>query len=322
MIESVDVSWPQGNYQPGAEAGVFVAATSGDGGTNFVQDTLAEDVANARAAGKEVAFYHFNGPESLDPVASARFFWAAIRPYFQDGDLAALDVESSSGGKVPHVSPGWALAFDTELARLRGLSTQEARTGTYGNRSDMRQPGWGAVEASGSWLWLAAPGGYPENTPVGEWSHWTMLQYSSAGGIDHDQSQLSFSQIAGATTRTDDDDMLSTDSQTFLNNLADDIKSAIRREARGRLYYCATPPAGLPQFVCIFWERDPKDGANILYATGETQADHWNTLYSQTSDSVAQAKAAALTPAQFQTMVNLALGTDSAFTNPLTPAAK
>lgn len=238
MIESVDVSWPQGNYHPGAEVGVFIAATSGDGGRNFVQDTLAEDVANARAAGKEVAFYHFNGPETLDPTASAQFFWAAIEPYFRPGDLTALDVESSSGGKVPPVSPVWAHAFDTEVARLRGLSTQEARVGTYGNRSDMRQPGWGAVEASGSWLWLAAPGGYPENTPVGEWSHWTILQYSSAGGIDRDQSQLSFSQIAGATTQGDDE--LSAEDVKAITDFVDQRVAASeqrnRRETRARVY--------------------------------------------------------------------------------------
>lgn len=250
MLESVDVSWPQGNYHPGAEAGVFVAATSGDGGTNFVQDTLAEDVANARAAGKEVAFYHFNGPEALDPVASARFFWAAIKPYFRDGDLTALDVESSSGGKVPHVSPGWALAFQTEVARLRGLSTQAARVGTYGNRSDMRQPGWGAVEASGSWLWLAAPGGYPENTPVGEWSHWTMLQYSSAGGIDRDQSQLSFSQIAGATTQGDDE-LSAADVKTitdFIDQRVAASEQRNRRESRARVYQRHELP-GAPLWV-------------------------------------------------------------------------
>lgn len=103
-----------------------------------------------------------------------------------------------------------------------------------------------------------------------------------------------------------------------LGPIAADIKSAIRREGRGRLYYCSAPPAGLPQFVCIFWERDPKDGANILYANdGETQADHWNTVYSQTADTVAQAKAAELAPGQYASLINLAVGQDSAFTNKL-----
>jgi hypothetical protein len=199
MDQSVDVSWPQGSFNQGG-IGVIVAATSGDGGTNFTQSTFVADVGNARRNGDELGYYHFNGPEGLSAVASAQYFWSVIRAYYRPGDIVALDVESSSGGAVPAVSPGWAAAFVTELARLMGVSTQALRCGIYGNRSTMGQAGWGALQALGCWLWLAAPGGYPENTPIGEWSHWTILQYSSAGGIDRDESQLTFAQIAGAST--------------------------------------------------------------------------------------------------------------------------
>lgn len=196
MYQSVDVSWPQQNYHPGSESGVIVAATSGDtaSGSLFTQATFVEDVANARAAGKEVGFYHFNGGN--DPTGSARYFWSVIAPYFRPGDIVILDVESWQTGTRPAWSPGQAAVFANELARLRALTTEQSRLGIYGNRSDMRAPGWGALEKSGSWLFLAAPGGYPENTPVGEWSHWTILQYSSAGGVDRDESEQTFAQIA------------------------------------------------------------------------------------------------------------------------------
>jgi hypothetical protein len=184
---------------------VFVAATSGDGGKLFTQATLAEDVSLARAAGKEVGFYHFNGP--TDPVAAAEYFWAAIAPYFRSGDLTALDIESSSGGKVAAQSPAWAAAFLTRLAQLRGVSFAASRPGIYGNRTDMRAAGYGSLERAGAWLWLAAPGGYPENTPIGEWSCWTILQFSSDGGIDRDESQSTFAQIAGTTKPIQEDDM-------------------------------------------------------------------------------------------------------------------
>lgn len=199
MLESVDVSWPQKNYQPGTESGVIIAATSGDGGSLFTQATLAEDVANARAAGKEVGFYHFNGPGGT-PESHAEYFWAAIEPYFKEGDITALDIESSSAGKVAPQSPAWASRFVTRLAQLRGLTLAKARIGIYGNRTDMKGAGYGVLEKNGCWLWLAAPGGYPENTPIGEWSHWTIIQYSSAGNIDRDQSQLTFAEIADTTT--------------------------------------------------------------------------------------------------------------------------
>lgn len=194
MLQSVDVSWPQKSYQPGGESGVFVAATSGDGGTLFTQSTFAVDVANARAVGKEVGFYHFNGPQ--DAAASADYFWSVIAAYYRPGDGVGLDIESYNGGTAPAQSPAWAAAFLTRLGQhIAGLHAL-----VYGNRSVMSQAGWGALQAAGHFLWLAAPGGYPENTPIGEWSKWTILQFSSAGGVDRDESELTFAQIAGAPT--------------------------------------------------------------------------------------------------------------------------
>jgi hypothetical protein len=209
LHQSVDVSWPQGNYHPGAEEGVFVAATSGDGGTLFTQATFVEDVANARAAGKALGFYHFNGAQ--DAPASADAFYTAIAPYWRPGDLAALDIESYNGGKAPAQSVAWAMAFANRLAQRFNVSVAALGLGIYGNRSTMSAPGWGALEKAGCWLWLAAPGGYPENTPCGEWSHWTVLQYDSAGNLDRDESESTFAQIAqtlGATLTPEEHNML------------------------------------------------------------------------------------------------------------------
>lgn len=123
----------------------------------------------------------------------------------------------------------------------------------------------------------------------------------------------------GATpisNRTDDDEMFSKEGQDYLQGMKAEILSGVRREARGRLFYCPTPPAGLPQYVIIFVQRDPGEG-NVLYLNdGENQAKVARERYYQTDDTVAQAKAAAITdPNQYQTLINLALGKDSAFTN-------
>lgn len=96
-------------------------------------------------------------------------------------------------------------------------------------------------------------------------------------------------------------------------------KTAIRREGRGRLYYCPNPPAGLPHFVVIFWDRTSN---NILYANadadgGVTQARNWNELYYQTADTVEQAMSAGIEPDRFRKLIDFALGKDSAFTNQL-----
>ncbi|WP_431218371.1 CHAP domain-containing protein [Leifsonia xyli] len=95
--------------------------------------------------------------------------------------------------------------------------------------------------------------------------------------------------------------------------------SAVRREGRGRLYYCATPPPGLPHFIVIFWDRTSN---NILYANadadgGERQARNWSELYYQTADTVEQAKASPIEPDRFRKLIDFALGKDSAFVNQL-----
>jgi hypothetical protein len=118
--------------------------------------------------------------------------------------------------------------------------------------------------------------------------------------------------------RTDDDEMISKDTQDFLNAGFADIKSGIRREGRGRLYYCPNPPPELPNYICIFWDRDPADGRNILYGNaGEQQVRNWNEVYYQTADTVEQALAAPVRSDKFQALVDFAMGKDSAFTNNL-----
>ncbi|KRC52121.1 hypothetical protein ASE16_03475 [Leifsonia sp. Root227] len=129
------------------------------------------------------------------------------------------------------------------------------------------------------------------------------------GGMDVDRVVARANQILAAGGGAVNDE------EAELLAAKDEIIAAIRREDRARLYYCATPPAGLPQFVAIFWDRDQD---NVLYANdGESQARNWKDVYYQTADTVEQAKAAAVSPDQLQKLVNFALHKDSAFTNKL-----
>lgn len=97
------------------------------------------------------------------------------------------------------------------------------------------------------------------------------------------------------------------------------VSSAVRREGRFRLFYCPTPPAGLPHFVAI--DRDAAPGQNILYANdqstddGSSQARAWREAYYMTDDTVEQAKANPVDADRFAKLVNFALRKDSAFTN-------
>lgn len=129
------------------------------------------------------------------------------------------------------------------------------------------------------------------------------------------------------TYRTGDDSMSAQDVANLaahfdaaLTAQTESLKDAIRREGRGRLYYCPNPPADLPRFAIIFQQRTPGE-KNVLFiyprdgATDETRAGNLNAIYGQTSDTVAQAIAAADKPNVFETRIAIALGNDSVYVN-------
>jgi len=265
-----------------------------------------------------------------DPASAAAFFVAHLRSYRMP-DYVVLDNEKLDDGNV--YTDAEAAAWVNEVV---ALGIPASRVLHYGSKSFMESHAWPQLLATGCSFIIAdyngtplvnhIPSTIPASRVVGH-------QYADNGNVGgaHPVDLNAF--VPGFLTSTatastgaqgDEFDMASiADLQTVVGSAAADIKSAIRREARARLYYCATPPAGLPNFVAIFWERDPAEGKNILYGNaGELQVRHWLEVYYQTSDTVEQAKAAPVTPEAFQALVNFALGKDSAFTNALAPAAK
>ena len=181
MTDTVDVSWPQGDYMPASGIVVGMGAWSLDGGKPFIQTTYHEDVDNAHAKGDRVVHYAFNGrTDSMSPEAFADYCFANLYGW-KSGDGIALDVETSEKGKYPAWSPALAERWRARMvAHIFGLCP-----GIYGPESEMTKPGWGALEKAGCWLWIAWPGAASE-IRLGEWSRWHMWQFSTAGGIDHD----------------------------------------------------------------------------------------------------------------------------------------
>lgn len=128
----------------------------------------------------------------------------------------------------------------------------------------------------------------------------------------------------GTVERTDDDEMISADTQAWLNqslnNMYNALVKVVQRENRGRLFFCPNPPQGLPRFVIIFEDRNPGEH-NVMYVwptdglSDEQRARNLNSTYGQTADTVEQAKAYPDAPSTFQTRINLALGQDAVFTN-------
>ena len=205
-LYGVDVSWPNGNYVPGLELYVIVGAVSLDGGSPFVQSTYRRQVDNARADGKRVGHYAFNGRNNrLSPAQFADFFVDNLYDY-RMGDVLVLDVESSEGGSYRAWNPDEARQF-----RDRVQARVATRLGVYGNRSDMGKAGWGGLHGEGTWLWIAWPGDEAPLSSIGEWGDdWQIWQYSSAGGLDRNWSKVMPSILAGQAAEeidTEVDDM-------------------------------------------------------------------------------------------------------------------
>jgi hypothetical protein len=317
-------SFPLANSQ-GCRSGYI--KLGGDNIARYVSGSYAARVDAAHAAGWPVGSYWLTGRH--DPDQAALFFDQHLRN-FGGPDYIVLDNETLDDGNTytDAEAAEWVRAVHTHV------NVAPERVVHYGSKSFMESHSWPQLLATGCSFIIAdyngtpfvnhVPSTIPADRIIGH-------QYADNGSIGgaHPVDLNAFTEafIAAVTpagggaspiTPKNGNDVFDNEAQTFLTNLADDIKSALRREARGRLYFCSAPPAGLPQFVCIFWDRDAKDGDNILYANdGETQADHWNSVYSQTADTVAQAKKAELSPGQYQTLINLALGQDTAFTNKL-----
>jgi GH25 family lysozyme M1 (1,4-beta-N-acetylmuramidase) len=282
---------------------VILKAGGGDS-VRYQDSQWVTNSANVQAAGLILEAYWFNG--TTDPAGDAAF----LLSFVPAGIRIWADVESE--GSMPHWSDDQADVFE------RAVIAAGHPSGTY----------MSASVTFGSWpkcgrrpLWVA---GYGFNSvpAVGpSWAAPVLWQYTSSGHLPGYGGYLDLDQdlagIAGTGTPIGDEfDMASlTDLQNIVDAATVGIKDAVRRESRGRLFYCPTPPAGLPNFVVIFENRDPGQH-NILYCNGgEAQADHLNTIYGQTGDTVAQAKAAPDSPQVYATRIALAAGTDSAFTN-------
>lgn len=94
-----------------------------------------------------------------------------------------------------------------------------------------------------------------------------------------------------------------------LQRIVDGAKDATRRDARARLYRNAETG----QLIAVNWHLPTGDPARIMYANdGEHQARRWFDPYQVVGDSPEQAKN--LSPTEWESLLRLADGTDSAYT--------
>lgn len=291
--------------------GVIFKVGGGNAG-RYRDSAFVANLANAQAAGLLTQGYWFNG--ETDPVGDAEFAHSVTPPGF----FIWADIENE--GSMPHWNPPQANAFQTRLEQLgHPTGAYMSQSVTFGDWSLInRRP-----------LWVAAYG--PSSVPrVGSWRAPVLWQHSSSGQLPGYGGRLDVNEVqpgfaaAGATPLGDEIDMASIAEldKMFADRLAAavaDLKSVVRRESRGRLFFCPNPPAGLPRFVIIFEERNPGEH-NIMYVTAqdgltdEQRARNLNSVYGQTADTVEQAMAVPDQPQQFQTRINIALGVDPIYT--------
>lgn len=156
--------------------GVLLKASGSDDGV-YADSAYASNAKAARAHGKLVGHYHFNGGS---PAAAAAFFVDHLVGY-EDGDLVVLDIENE--GSMPAWTPAQALAgFKAIRARK-----PKARLVAYMDEDIENREDWSAVVAYGVELWLAHYG-RNDGTITGSGSfalrHWPkplLVQYTSAG---------------------------------------------------------------------------------------------------------------------------------------------
>lgn len=160
------------DLQAAADAGILGVIHKATQGTGFVDPTLIENCAKAKAAQLFWGAYHFG--VAGDGAAQANRFLEVVQP--EKDTLLALDFEQN------HVDDSMTLdqarAF---IARVRETTGQFP--GLYGG-SYLRQllaRGKDDLLAS-CWLWLAQYGATPNVPP--NWPFWTMWQYTDGAHGD------------------------------------------------------------------------------------------------------------------------------------------
>lgn len=175
-VNGIDVSSYQSDtFDTTGLAFVIVKRTEGK---NYTNPKASAQVAHGRAAGLLVGHYHY--PHIHDGAAAdADYFLTHLGSDLHAGDLIVLDWEwyGQTG-----VSAAEADAYkDQWLARVKAKASGH-KVGLYSDVSN-----WTHVDKNsncGDFLWIAT-GGRPAGQP-GIQHPWTIHQYSTAGGIDHD----------------------------------------------------------------------------------------------------------------------------------------
>lgn len=313
MLSGIDVS----GYQPadiGARVDYDFLIAKCTEGTDYTSSVAPQQLQDALSRGKLAAGYHFASGGSIRAEVDA--FARAFDPYLGRA-IPVLDFE----GNALAAGLGWAQDW---------IGTAHATLGVgpllYGPASAvLGQPGP---------LWVAAYGanpvtyGYKIPAPLG-----VMRQYTSRGILPGYSGFLDLNAFWGsaadwqALTGSSSpapagewfDMATAADLQAAIDAGISRALDGIRRDARARLYL----NTATGQYFAVNWHVPCNDPSRVMYAHGGIgQVQRWYSPYELVGD--APANAVPLTVDEVATIMRLAHGTDSSYSeNPpaVAPAA-
>jgi lysozyme len=185
-IDVADYQHPGGaaiNWPRVAAAGykfAFIKATEGD---YYGNPYYGADLAQAKAAGLNVAGYHFAVPNVSGGASQAGY---AVRAsgYTTNGPTMplALDIEYNPYGAecygLSHAAMvSWISAFAAEVRRLTGHRPTIYSTADWWNTCTGGSTAFGSDP-----LWVAGYGSASPPMPAG-WANWTFWQFTSQGSV-------------------------------------------------------------------------------------------------------------------------------------------
>lgn len=183
-----DVASYQAGINNARVDGKFVIIKATDG-TGYINPAMADQIATAKRAGKNIGLYHFG--EASNYQAEANFFLRVAKPYLKNVILA-LDYE---GAAVPVGGVIWAQNF---------LDYVYKQTGTkpliYMGLSDENSYNWSSI-SNKYYLWVAQYNtmalqyGYAPRALYGKLHSWSesrlaIFQYTSTGRLNNWNANL------------------------------------------------------------------------------------------------------------------------------------
>lgn len=185
----IDVSTWQGSidWPSVKQSGISFAWARASEGTGYIDDTFANNEANAKAAGVLIGAYHHarfdlnTGPSGA--IAEANYFWNVAKDYIKaEGSylMPMVDVEGSVAGYDQNTLSEWVNQWCLTLSNNAAAVGVTIRPVIYASSSfansyfDSRLTQW--IPWIANWTGPQLPqSGAP--SPTAPWSTWTVWQY-------------------------------------------------------------------------------------------------------------------------------------------------